>query len=340
MHLGYYDEARAFRDWLMRAVAGAPAQMQILYGVGGERWLPEFIIPWLPGYEKSPPVRIGNAASEQLQLDIYGEISDAMFQAIKGGMEPSERGVALQPVIMEHLAKAWREPDEGIWETRGGRQHFVHSKVMAWVAFDRAANLMKDQNYAHSARGLREIANEIHADICNRGFDPALDSFVQAYGSKRVDASLLVIPLVGFLPATDPRIRGTLRAIENKLLVDDEFVQRYDTENPSDGLPPGEGAFLACSFWLVDNYILQGRYAEARKLFDRLLGRCNEVGLLTEEIDSSTGRMLGNFPQAYSHVGVINCALNLSRQTDSAHRAGHQAQHPLQNRSSSKSNST
>jgi GH15 family glucan-1,4-alpha-glucosidase len=197
MHLGYYDEARAFRDWLMRAVAGAPAQMQILYGVGGERWLPEFIIPWLPGYEKSPPVRIGNAASEQLQLDIYGEISDAMFQAIKGGMEPSERGVALQPVIMEHLAKAWREPDEGIWETRGGRQHFVHSKVMAWVAFDRAANLMKDQNYAHSARGLREIANEIHADICNRGFDPALDSFVQAYGSKRVDASLLVIPLVG-----------------------------------------------------------------------------------------------------------------------------------------------
>jgi GH15 family glucan-1,4-alpha-glucosidase len=333
MRLGYHDEARAFRDWLMRAVAGSPSQMQILYGVGGERWLPEFIIPWLQGYERSPPVRIGNAASEQLQLDIYGEISDAMFQAIKGGMEPSKRGVALQPVIMEHLAKAWREPDEGIWETRGGRQHFVHSKVMAWVAFDRAANLMKEQDHADPAGRLREIANEIHADVRKRGFDSELGSFVQAYGSKRVDASLLLIPLVGFLPASDPRIRGTLRAIENKLLVDDEFVLRYDTESPSDGLPPGEGAFLACSFWLVDNYILQGRYAEARKLFDRLLGRCNDVGLLSEEIDLSTGRMLGNFPQAYRHVGLINCAFNLSRLTDAADRASDQVPQTLQNRS-------
>jgi GH15 family glucan-1,4-alpha-glucosidase len=318
MHLGYYAEAQAFRDWLIRAVAGSPDQMQILYGVGGERWLPEFIVPWLSGYENSSPVRVGNAAFQQLQLDTFGEIADAMFRALKGGMEPSERGLALQPVIMEYLAKAWRAPDEGIWETRGGRQHFVHSKVMAWVAFDRAANIMQEQGHFDSARRWREIANEIHADACERGFDRDLNSFVQAYGSKRVDASLLLIPLVGFLPATDPRVRGTLGAIEDKLLIDAEFVLRYDTENPSDGLPAGEGAFLTCSFWLVDNYILQGRYAEARELFDRLLSRCNDVGLLSEEIDPSTGRMLGNFPQAYSHVGLINCAINLSRQTGPA----------------------
>jgi GH15 family glucan-1,4-alpha-glucosidase len=204
---------------------------------------------------------------------------------------------------------------------------------MAWVAFDRAANLMKEQDHTEPAGRLREIANEIHADVRERGFDFELGSFVQAYGSKRVDASLLLIPLVGFLPASDPRIRGTVRAIENKLLVDDEFVLRYDTESPSDGLPPGEGAFLACSFWLVDNYILQERYAEARKLFDRLLGRCNDVGLLSEEIDLSTGRMLGNFPQAYSHVGLINCAFNLSRLTDAADRASDQVPQTLQNRS-------
>jgi len=247
-----------------------------------------------------------------------------MFQAIKGGMEPSESGRALQPVIMDYLAKAWREPDEGIWETRGGRQHFVHSKIMAWVAFDRAATLMQERNHVDSGQRWREIANEIHADVCKRGFDTALNSFVQAYGSKRVDASLLLIPLVGFLPATDPRIRGTLRTIEDKLLNGGEFVLRYDTENPADGLPPGEGAFLTCSFWLVDNYILQERYEDARKLFDRLLCRCNDVGLLSEEIDSSTGRMLGNFPQAYSHVGLINCALNLNRQTSPTARNPHQ----------------
>jgi GH15 family glucan-1,4-alpha-glucosidase len=260
MHLGYYDEARAFRDWLVRAVAGSPDQMQILYGVGGERWLPEFMIPWLSGYENSSPVRVGNAAFEQLQLDIFGEIADAMFQALRGGMEPSERGLALQPVIMEYLAKAWRAPDEGIWETRGGRQHFVHSKVMAWVAFDRAANAVQDQGHFESAQRWRTIADEIHVEVCERGFDRELNSFVQVYGSKRLDASLLLIPLVGFLPATDPRVRGTLQAIEDKLLINDEFVQRYDTENPSDGLPAGEGAFFACSFWLVDNYILQGSY--------------------------------------------------------------------------------
>ena len=314
MQLGYYDEARAWRDWLIRAVAGSPHQVQIVYGVGGERWLPELIIPWLPGYENSSPVRIGNAASQQLQIDIYGEIADAFFQAFKAGMKPHERGQALQPLISEHLATAWREPDEGIWEVRGGRQHFVYSKVMTWVAFDRAAAYLEAQGRAELGQQWREIANEIHAEVCERGFDRDLDSFVQAYGSKRLDASLLLIPLVGFLPAADPRIRGTLRAIEERLLIEDEFVLRYETEESGDGLPAGEGAFLACSFWLVDNYVLQGRYEEARRLFDRLLSRCNDVGLLAEEFDPLTGRMLGNFPQAYSHVGLINCALNLSRE--------------------------
>jgi GH15 family glucan-1,4-alpha-glucosidase len=224
----------------------------------------------------------------------------------------------LQPLIAEYLATAWREPDEGIWETRGGRQHFVHSKVMAWVAFDRAANALEGDALNQSARRWRAIADEIHAEVCELGFDRELNSFVQAYGSKRIDASLLLLPLVGFLPAADRRIKGTLQAIENRLLIDKEFVLRYEAENPGDGLPAGEGVFLACSFWLVDNYILQGRYAEARSLFDRLLSRCNDVGLLAEEFDPMSGRMLGNFPQAYSHVGLINCALNLSRQTGPA----------------------
>jgi GH15 family glucan-1,4-alpha-glucosidase len=314
MHLGYYDEALAWRDWLLRAVAGSPDQVQIMYGVGGERWLPELIVPWLPGYEKSSPVRIGNAAHQQLQLDVFGETADAMFQTLKAGMVPSERAHALRPVMLDYLATAWRQPDEGIWEIRSAPQHFIHSKVMAWVAFDRAANELSAKAYGDSGQKWRDVADEIHAEVCERGFDRELDSFVQAYGSKRLDASLLLLPLVGFLPATDPRIQGTLRAIEQRLLVDGEFVRRYETEGGADGLPAGEGAFLACSFWLVDNYILQGRYAEARRLFERLLSRCNDVGLLAEELDPVTGRMLGNFPQAYSHVGLINCALNLSRQ--------------------------
>jgi GH15 family glucan-1,4-alpha-glucosidase len=318
MHLGYYDEARAWRDWVIRAIAGSPEQVQIVYGVGGERWLPELIVPWLPGYEKSAPVRIGNAAYEQLQIDVFGEIADAMLQTLKGGMPPSARGRAIRPVVMEYLSKAWRQPDEGIWEVRGGAQHFVYSKVMAWVAFDRAAGVAASELYSESGQRWREIADEIHTEVCARGFDAELNSFVQSYGSKRVDASLLLIPLVGFLPSNDPRVQGTLRAIEEKLLIDGEFVLRYESDNPGDGLPEGEGAFLACSFWLVDNYILQGRYAEARKLYERLLARCNDVGLLAEEFDPQTGRMLGNFPQAYSHVGLINCALNLSRPTGPA----------------------
>jgi GH15 family glucan-1,4-alpha-glucosidase len=265
MHLGYYEEARAWRDWLVRAIAGSPDQIQIMYGVSGERWLPELIVPWLAGYENSSPVRIGNAAHDQLQIDVFGEIADAMFQARKAGMPRSERGEALRPIVLEHLAAVWREPDEGIWEVRGGRQHFVHSKVMAWVAFDREAS---ELGGTESGRRWRKIADEIHAEICERGFDPELNSFVQAYGSKRIDASLLLIPLVGFLPASDPRIRGTVRAVEDRLLIDGEFVLRYEPENLGDGLPPGEGAFLACSFVLVDNYILQGDCAKARALFD------------------------------------------------------------------------
>jgi GH15 family glucan-1,4-alpha-glucosidase len=317
-NLGYYEEAKAWRDWLLRAIAGSPRQIQIMYGVGGERWLPEQIVPWLPGYENSAPVRIGNDASQQLQLDVYGEVFDAIFQTYKAGMAPSERGRALRPVVLEYLSKAWRQPDEGLWEVRGGPQHFVHSKVMAWVAFDRAANEDTAWKFDEPQQRWREIANQIHAEVCERGFDHDLNSFVQAYDSKRLDSSLLLIPLVGFLPASDPRVQGTLRAIEDKLLIDREFVLRYETENTGDGLPEGEGAFLACSFWLVDNYILQGRHTEARKLFDRLLSRCNDVGLLSEELDPLTGRMLGNFPQAYSHVGLINCALNLNRKTGPA----------------------
>jgi GH15 family glucan-1,4-alpha-glucosidase len=322
MNLGYYEQAKAWRDWLLRAIAGSPEQVQIMYGVGGERWLPEQIVPWLRGYEKSAPVRVGNDASQQLQIDVFGEVADAMFQTLKAGMAPSERRRVLQPNILEHLSTVWRQPDEGLWEVRGSPQHFVHSKVMAWVAFDRAAKQGAAGEFDDSWQRWRDVADEIHAEVCERGFDRELNSFVQVYGSKRLDASLLLIPIVGFLPPGDPRIQGTLRAVENKLLIGGEFVLRYEPENPGDGLPEGEGAFLACSFWLVDNYILQGRFAEARKLFDRLLSRCNDVGLLAEEFDPLTGRMLGNFPQAYSHVGLINCALNLSRKQDQRGNTG------------------
>lgn len=318
LQLGYNDEARAWRDWILRAIAGAPEQIQIMYGVGGERWLPERTAPWLPGYEESPPVRIGNAAHRQLQIDTFGEVIDAMALARRAGIGFHDRARAMRPLILDHLARAWREPDEGIWEMRGGPQHFVHSKVMAWVAFDRVADQFLADASSGEARRWREIADEIHAEVCERGFDRELNSFVQAYGSRRLDASLLLIPLVGFLPPADPRVQGTLRAIEDKLVMNGQFVRRYNTDDAADGFLEGEGAFLACSFWLVDNYVLQGRYAEARRLFDRLLACCNDLGLLAEEFDPATGRMLGNFPQAYSHVGLINCALNLSRRAGPA----------------------
>jgi GH15 family glucan-1,4-alpha-glucosidase len=316
MRLGYYEEALAWRDWLMRAVAGSPRQIQIVYGVGGERLLKEWSVPWLAGYARSSPVRVGNDASEQLQIDVFGEIADAMFQALKAGHEPPRRAYAIRREMLEHLATTWREPDEGIWEVRGGPQHFVHSKVMAWVAFDRAAQDLSEKTFSDSARRWRRIADEIHAEVCDRGFDRNLGSFVQTYDAKRLDASLLMLPLVAFLPPSDPRVRGTLRAIRDRLVVNDTFVRRYDTEHTRDGLPPGEGAFLACSFWLVDNLAQQGLHGEARCLFSRLLACRNDVGLFAEEIDPSTGRMLGNFPQAYSHVGLINSALNLVRRAD------------------------
>jgi GH15 family glucan-1,4-alpha-glucosidase len=312
MNLGYHDEARAWRDWLLRAVAGSPSQIQIMYGISGERRLPEWEVPWLPGYEGSRPVRVGNAAALQEQLDVFGEVADALYQAHRGGLQLSEHHNTIRNAMLEHLESVRHEPDEGLWEVRGSRRHFTHSKIMAWVAFDRAANLMQDLSDSGVSARWRHNADEIHAEICSKAFDSEIGSFVQSYGSRQLDASLLHIPLVGFLPANDARVRGTVSAIEQRL-IDCGFVMRYDTEAAVDGLPPGEGVFLACSFWLADNYVLQGRYAEARTLFERLLGLRNDVGLLAEEYDPRTGRMLGNFPQAFSHVGLINTALNLSR---------------------------
>ena len=313
MHAGYYDEARTWRDWLFRAVAGSPDQLQIMYGLGGERRLTEWEIPWLPGFEGSRPVRIGNAAVNQTQLDIYGEMLDALYHAHSHGLPPNQHGDAVGPVILEHLAKIWDQPDEGIWEVRGPPQHFTHSKVMTWVAFDRAVKIMEQRgNSSRALEHWRQIRDRIHQDVCSKAFDTDLGSFVQAYGSKALDASLLLLPLVGFLPPTDRRIVGTVRAIEQRLMADG-FVCRYDTGDMVDGLPPGEGAFLACSFWLADNFILQGRITEARELFERLLALRNDVGLLAEEYDPRLGRQLGNFPQAFSHVALVNTAFNLTR---------------------------
>ena len=323
MNLGYFEEAKAWRDWLVRAIAGSPDQMQIMYGVTGERHLWEWEVGWLAGYEGSRPVRIGNAAAEQFQLDVYGEVADALLQARRGGLAPHPRAAALRDVVMPFLEQAWRKPDEGIWEVRGGPQHFTHSKVMAWVAFDRAARQAEmDPHHVALAERWRRTADEIHADVCRNAFDPELGSFVQAYGSKTLDASLLHIPLVGFLPADDPRVIGTVAAIESRLLHDG-FVLRYPTEAVDDGLPPGEGVFLACSFWLADVYTLLGRYDEAHELFDRLLALQSDVGLLSEEYDPRARRMLGNFPQAFSHVGMINTALNLARREGPADDRAH-----------------
>ena len=329
MNAGFYDEARAWRDWLLRAVAGSPDQLQIMYGLGGERRLTEWQVPWLPGYEGSSPVRIGNAAVKQTQLDVYGEIFDALYHAHFHGLPTADLAIAIGRTVLGHLARIWRLPDEGIWEVRGPPQHFTHSKVMAWVAFDRAVKILEHLGNQVGGDGAIErlwrIRDEIHEDVCCNGFDPALGSFVQAYGSKALDASLLLLPLVGFLPPTDPRIIGTVSAIERRLVVDG-FVMRYDTGEVVDGLPPGEGAFLACSFWLADNYILQGRIAEARELFERLLSLRNDVGLLAEEFDPRLGRQVGNFPQAFSHVALVNTAFNLTRTPGPAEqraRAGH-----------------
>ncbi|MBB3998524.1 glycoside hydrolase family 15 protein [Aureimonas pseudogalii] len=321
MHLGYYEEAHAWRDWLMRAVAGDPAQMQIMYGVAGERHLLEWEAPWLDGFRGSKPIRVGNAAADQFQIDVYGELADMLAQAQTGGLAPHPRSPAIADAVMPFLEANWREPDEGIWEVRGGRQHFVHSKIMAWVAFDRAANLAADQ--ATTDR-WRRVADEIHADVCARGFDPELGSFVQAYGSKALDASLLHVALTGFLPPDDPRVVGTVAAVERRLLRDG-FVLRYDTGETEDGLHGEEGAFLACSFWLADAYVRLGRIEDAARLFERLRALQNDVGLLAEEYDPKAKEMLGNFPQAFSHVGLIVTALNLSRATGPGEQRGESA---------------
>jgi GH15 family glucan-1,4-alpha-glucosidase len=325
MGAGYYEEAGAWRDWLLRAVAGSPAQMQIMYGIGGERRLTEWEVPWLPGYEGSRPVRIGNAAHTQLQLDVYGEVMDAMHVARGGKISATEAGWAMQRALLAHLETVWQQPDEGLWETRGGRQHFTYSKVMAWVAVDRAVKDAERCRLDGPLDRWRALRQQIHDDVCSNGYNPEIGSFVQAYGSRQLDASLLLLPIVGFLPSTDPRVRGTVAAVERYLNVDG-FVLRYNTESVEDGLPPGEGAFLACSFWLADAYILQGRRDEARRLFERLLGLCNDVGLLAEEYDVSGKRMLGNFPQAFSHVALVNTAYNL---TKAAAPAKQRAEEPI-----------
>jgi GH15 family glucan-1,4-alpha-glucosidase len=312
MAAGYYEEAAAWQDWLLRAVAGSPNQVQIMYGLAGERQLTEMVLGWLPGYENSKPVRIGNAASEQFQLDLFGEIATVLHQARKGGLPVNEPGMALEWKLLEHLEKVWREPDEGIWEVRGGRKQFVHSKAIAWLAFDRAIQSCEDFRLKAPVDHWRAIRQEIHDEVCRHGYDPDLGSFVEAYGSKNVDANLLLLGKVGFLEPSDPRLEGTVRLIEKELLRDG-LVSRYDTHAVQDGLPPGEGAFLACSFWLIDNYLLLGRHDEAVQLFERLIQLQNDVGLLSEEFDPRDHRMLGNFPQAFSHVALVNSAINITR---------------------------
>jgi GH15 family glucan-1,4-alpha-glucosidase len=316
MNLGYFEEANAWRAWLMRSVAGNPEQIQIMYGLGGERRLPEFELPWLKGYEGSTPVRIGNGAATQMQLDVYGEVADAMVQAVKGGLPRPPRSVAISKVIMPFLEKVWHQPDQGIWEIRSEPRHFTHSKVMAWVAFDRNASLIEQSAQTADERALarhyRGVAAQIHAEVCLNGFDPQLASFVQTYGSKAVDASLLQIVLTGFLPPADPRVIGTVAEIERSLMQDG-LLLRYDSDRSDDGVSGSEGTFLVCSFWLADVYVLLGRETEARALFDRLCALCNDVGLLSEQYDPRNRRMLGNFPQAFSHIGIINTALNLHR---------------------------
>ena len=314
MDAGYYDEAAAWRDWLLRAAAGSPAQIQIMYGVAGERMLPEFTLPWLPGYAASAPVRVGNAAHGQRQLDVYGEVVDALHQARRGGLADSDEAWALERALVAHVAETWAEPDEGIWEVRGPRQHFTHSKVMAWVALDRAVRSVAKHGREGPLAEWTALRDQIHADVCARAWNPALNAFTQAYDSDVLDASVLMMPLVGFLPADDPRVAGTVAAVERTLVVDG-LVRRYDTTRTDDGLPPGEGVFLACSFWLADCYVLLDRRPDAEALFARLLALRTDLGLLAEEYEPASGRLVGNFPQAFSHIGLLGTALNLERGT-------------------------
>jgi GH15 family glucan-1,4-alpha-glucosidase len=310
MNAGYQREARRWKDWLARSVAGSANQIQTLYGVAGEREVSEWEVPWLAGYRGALPVRVGNAASEQLQLDVFGELADVLHRARSRATDGYEGNFALQREILGHVERIWREPDHGIWEVRGKTRHFTHSKVMTWVAFDRAIRTAEQLQLKAPLDRWRSIRARIHREVCRHGFDAKLGSFVQFYGSKEVDANLLLIPLVGFLPPTDPRIAGTVRQIEAKLLRHG-FVLRYDTRRVDDGLPEGEGAFLPCTFWLADNYELLGRHGEAVQLLERLLKLRNDVGLLSEEYHLQTRRLLGNFPQAFSHVAMVNTIINL-----------------------------
>ncbi len=328
MNAGFYGEAKAWRDWLVRAAAGSPEQMQILYGIAGERRATEWEVEWLSGYERSKPVRIGNAAHDQLQIDVYGEVIDALHQGRRGGLDPTDSAWALQRALLNHLVSLWHEPDEGIWEVRGGRRHFTYSKVMAWVAFDRGIKTVEEFGLEGPVERWRTERDRIHKDVCTNGFNSELGSFVQSYGSTQLDASLLLLPTVGFLPVSDARIHGTVAAVERRLLVDG-LVLRYDTAEAADGLPPGEGAFLACTFWLADAYVLMGRIQDARRLFQRLLDLRNDVGLLAEEFDPAAGRQVGNFPQAFSHISLLNTAHNLTQTEKPAEqRSGEAARSP------------
>jgi GH15 family glucan-1,4-alpha-glucosidase len=312
INAGYIEEASQWRDWLLRAVAGDPGNVQIMYGVAGERRLPEWVVEWLPGFEDSRPVRVGNAAADQAQLDVYGEVTDAMYQSRTHNVGASLAAWEFGRHVLGLLEDRWREPDEGIWEVRGNRLHFTHSKVMAWVAFDRGIRLCEEFGRDGPVERWRAIRAEIHAQVCREAWSDRLGSFTQSYGSSRLDASLLLLPQVGFLPPDDPRIRGTLDAVQRQLSFEG-FLLRYRTEESVDGLPGGEGTFLPCSFWLVDALALDDRHDEAAELFERLLGVRNDVGLLAEEYDPREKRLLGNFPQAFSHVALINSALTLAR---------------------------
>ncbi|WP_234388823.1 glycoside hydrolase family 15 protein [Streptomyces sp. AS58] len=309
---GYQEEAEAWRDWLLRAVAGDPADLQIMYGLAGERRLPEWELPWLSGFAGSVPVRIGNDAVRQLQLDVYGEVMDSLSLARLSGLTAKPHIWSLECALMEFLRTAWRQPDEGLWEVRGGRRHFVHSKVMVWVAADRAVRtLQRHPHLKGDIDGWRQMRDEVHREVCERGWDPERNTFTQHYGSRELDAALLLIPRVGFLPPDDPRVTGTIDAVRAEL-SHDGLLRRYSVDRTDvDGLPGDEGAFLVCSFWLADALHMTGRTREARELFERLVGLANDVGLLSEEYDPVSGRLLGNFPQAFSHIGLVNTALAL-----------------------------
>jgi GH15 family glucan-1,4-alpha-glucosidase len=321
MNAGFKEEARAWRNWLLRAVAGDPAKMQILYGVAGERRVPEFVVDWLPGYAGSRPVRIGNAAHAQFQLDVAGEIMDSLHEARRHGLALDLHAWDLQQNVMEYLEGVWDQPDDGIWEVRGPRRHFTHSKVLAWVAFDRAVEAVEQMGLPGPVDRWRRLRAEIHEEVCREGFNVELNAFTQAYGSDDLDASTLLMPLLGFLPAEDPRVVGTVDAIQRDLMRDG-FVERYRPQQKVDGLPGDEGVFLPCSFWLVDALLMLGRDDEARALFEKLLGVSNDLGLLSEEYDPEEKRLLGNFPQAFTHVGLVNSAYNLSHHTGPGHQRG------------------